>query len=131
MASTLLSSITGSGGQFIPTFSSGLLLSQSSLTITPSSGERVRLNVMVATNPSTANYTITRGAITVIDDQILLSSTGANRATGAFYVGQVTVSDGDFKGTSIPEIVGDIGEVITITRESGAGVWEGNYEFGV
>lgn len=113
MPSELLSSISGSGsGEFIAKFASGALgvgagATGTYITLTPPSGQRVKLTLLHAGANQTNLTTVTVGGNNVVTGLSLrIGSTGAT--IGYKVGGDIPIDD---------SIVGDINEVLAISTD--------------
>lgn len=136
MPSKKLSTIVGGGEEFKVSFNSGTLqvasgASGTFITITPPSGERVRLEQMTSFNSST-DISVAVGGLTIISAKTLVSG---DPNIGVFSVGHVATNANDSLQVSgnTPPIVSGVDENITVTKN--ASTTEGdvryNYSFGV
>ena len=113
MPSELLSSIAGgSGGTFLAKFASGVLgvgagATGAYITLTPPSGQRVKLTLLHAGANQTNLTTVTVGGNAVVTS-LNLRTEGTASTTGYKIGGNVPIDD---------FIVGDIGEVLEISTD--------------
>ena len=107
----LLSSF-GTGSEFIVKFASkGQLVSSGAtgtyITLTPPSGQRVRLSGLAAATTQTNLTTITVGGSDVVTDALIISTSNNGLTTDQFKIGYGLNN----------EITGDVNEVIEITTD--------------
>jgi len=112
MASELLSSVTGGGGGFTTKFASGSIsvttgATGTYITLTPPSGQKVKLTLLVATTTQTNLTTIDVGGSTVLTSLVLADNLDTPTSIPRVKIGGGTPLD--------DAIIGDVNEVIEIS----------------
>lgn len=122
MADVNLSTIIGAGGDFIPRETSGnqsIAASTSGdlATLTPPSGQRVRLNGLIAaTATNETGITVLVGSTEVINSKAITNS--ADNATNSLFI--LNGSPTSVQANCVPPLLGKVDEVIKIQKDTGS-----------
>lgn len=121
--SELLSSITGGGGGFKPSFISGQISLSSGasgdiITITPPSGKAVNLTgLATSVNTAESGVSLTVGGVTIVNG---LDLAGGTTGVGEFQVAQTSNAGTTTSSVgSTQDILGAIDEVIIVKKDTG------------